>query len=175
MNNKVKRTKCKYGHEYNEKNTRINKRDGSRECRACGRERYTKKERRLLVCQKGLHDLTLPENVSWDKKGRRRGCLPCHKATRERWREGNRDFARKSRYRLKYGIVLDDYERMFEKQQGLCKICHNPPKTRTLAVDHDHQTGRVRGLLCNPCNLLLGCVQDQVERLQAAIRYLNEE
>lgn len=57
----------------------------------------------------------------------------------------------------KYGLTEDDYSAMLEKQKGLCAICENPCATgRRLAVDHDHATGKVRGLLCLYCNRLLG-------------------
>ena len=55
------------------------------------------------------------------------------------------------RYKQIYGITVEDYERMFSSQEGVCAICSNGTKNR-LAVDHDHQTGAVRGLLCPRCN-----------------------
>jgi hypothetical protein len=76
-------------------------------------------------------------------------------------------------YLRRYEITLDDYERMLEEQNGVCKICGNPPLEHELAVDHDHETGYVRGLLCVPCNV--GLVH--VERpgwLKKAQAYLNE-
>ena len=62
------------------------------------------------------------------------------------------------------------------KQDGCCAICGQPQKDlkRKLALDHCHVTGRVRGLLCNNCNLLLGCAKDNVYRLQSAVDYLSE-
>jgi hypothetical protein len=68
-----------------------------------------------------------------------------------------RSRVRDCQYRQRYGITLADYDRMCEEQGGLCKICGNPPGSRQrLAVDHDHDTGEVRGLLCTPCNAQLG-------------------
>ena len=59
-----------------------------------------------------------------------------------------------------YGISASDYERMFDEQGGVCAICSNPPKgERRLAVDHDHDTGAVRSLLCGYCNVLVGIVE----------------
>lgn len=77
-------------------------------------------------------------------------------------------------YRLKkcYNLTLDDYETMFTFQQGKCAICSRPPKS-TLHIDHDHKTGMVRGLLCWHCNVLLGKSKDNVDRLAAAVRYLQ--
>lgn len=80
-----------------------------------------------------------------------------------------------------YGITLADYDVMLIKQGGLCKICKRsdpctPKKVLSgvFAVDHDHNTGKVRGLLCFPCNAGLGKFQDKVEILQYAIDYLHE-
>ena len=55
-------------------------------------------------------------------------------------------------YREAYGITLDEYERMLKVQNGVCGICGRAPKRYRLAVDHDHETGKVRGLLCHTCN-----------------------
>jgi hypothetical protein len=55
-----------------------------------------------------------------------------------------------------YAMTSADYDRLFEEQRGVCAICGRPPKNNLLAVDHDHITGRVRGLLCAPCNRHLG-------------------
>ncbi|SRR6266446_7107114 len=94
-----------------------------------------------------------------------------------RWRNANlsRDQANKLKYR--YGITLNEYSALLEGQAGKCAICgtniFDKLKKRRLAVDHDHKTGRVRGLLCYMCNIGLGSFLDEVPRLQAAIEYLN--
>ena len=51
-----------------------------------------------------------------------------------------------------YGLEPGEYDRMLEAQDGRCAICGKQPRTKRLSVDHDHNTGRVRGLLCQPCN-----------------------
>jgi 5-methylcytosine-specific restriction endonuclease McrA len=56
----------------------------------------------------------------------------------------------------KYGITESDYEAMLQRQRGLCAVCGEPPGQKRLHVDHDHATGRVRELLCTPCNTLAG-------------------
>lgn len=79
---------------------------------------------------------------------------------------------------VKFGMTLEEYEALFEKQDGLCAICGtSEPGGRFkshLSVDHDHRTGRVRGLLCGPCNTALGLVKDDPARLRAAANYLDE-
>ncbi|KOX53929.1 hypothetical protein ADL19_14950 [Streptomyces purpurogeneiscleroticus] len=79
--------------------------------------------------------------------------------------------------RLNYGISVAEFEAMFDLQDGKCKICHGGPKGlhSTLVVDHDHETGAVRGLLCGSCNALLGMAGDDIEILDRARRYLNHQ
>jgi len=84
----------------------------------------------------------------------------------------------KIEYRYKscdtYNISIEDYEFMLEIQKNRCAICGSEPtKKRALAVDHDHKTGQVRGLLCNTCNLGLGQFKDSKDLLLKAIKYLN--
>ena len=75
--------------------------------------------------------------------------------------------------KAKYGITLEDFHKWAEEQGGLCAICRHPPNGRRLSVDHDHSTGRIRGLLCHNCNSMLGLARDRPAVLQAAIEYLK--
>jgi hypothetical protein len=72
----------------------------------------------------------------------------------------------------KHGITKEDYAIRLKDQQGKCAICGCLPKK--LCVDHDHETGKIRGLLCNNCNLMLGHSKDSVERLRNAADYLDK-
>jgi hypothetical protein len=75
-----------------------------------------------------------------------------------------------------YGIKIDQYELMFSQQKGLCYICGKPEcsSNRQLAVDHDHATGKVRGLLCGKCNKAIGLLNDDISILKSAIEYLEK-
>lgn len=74
-----------------------------------------------------------------------------------------------------YGIHVGRYDEMLKAQNGLCAICHNPPKEYdSLVVDHDHATGYVRGLLCRSCNIGLGHFRDSSENLSNAAEYLKK-
>lgn len=74
----------------------------------------------------------------------------------------------------RYGITGEDYNRLYEFQQGKCALCRwATGKTRRLSVDHDHRTGLVRGLLCRPCNDLLGFIRDNPEYFRRGIDYLD--
>lgn len=92
----------------------------------------------------------------------------------ERWRKKNPDrwkrLQLKSRLKREYGISLDFYDGMYVAQGGKCAICHQPNE---LHVDHDHATGKVRGLLCGPCNRALGQFKDDPTRLRRAAEYLQ--
>lgn len=76
--------------------------------------------------------------------------------------------------RKKYGIGLHQYQSILEAQQGACGIC-GKKNWRNLAIDHNHQTGDVRGLLCSTCNTGLGQFQDSVDLLEKAIEYLKRQ
>lgn len=81
----------------------------------------------------------------------------------------------------KFGITPDQYREMLDAQGGVCAICEQPERVRdarngrlkALAVDHDHETGAVRGLLCQNCNKGIGNLGDSPERLIAAAAYLE--
>ena len=70
-----------------------------------------------------------------------------------------------------YGITLAEYDEMFEKQKGLCNICGKPSMNgKRLCVDHNHETGEIRGLLCNWCNLRLGWYERNQQKVD---KYVN--
>jgi hypothetical protein len=91
------------------------------------------------------------------------------------WREKQKAadplFYRREELKRNYGISLDQYERLREKQDGLCAICGNFEEK--LNVDHEHVSGAIRGLLCSTCNVGLGMMSDDIERLYSAIDYLE--
>jgi len=77
-----------------------------------------------------------------------------------------------------YGITVQQYEHLFTTQNGLCAICGQPEssvldgKIKRLAVDHDHVTGKVRGLLCGRCNTAIGLFRDDIDIMSLAVCYL---
>jgi len=74
----------------------------------------------------------------------------------------------------KYGIDEQEYARLFEAQGGKCAICGEPPGKKPLAVDHDHETGVVRGLLCHRCNTGIGNFRDEPALLLKAAAFLSQ-
>jgi hypothetical protein len=91
---------------------------------------------------------------------------------RERQRARLRRWRQINRIETRYGISREQYEAMVARQGGLCAICNTKPE-KTLSVDHCHETGRVRGLLCSSCNSMLGFSHDDPRRLIAGSDYLR--
>lgn len=104
--------------------------------------------------------------------GRRKGVI-----TKGPNEEYIRDIAskRKSYLMLRYGITIEQWQEMFDNQNGCCAICgkHQSKMVKTLSVDHDHKTGIVRGLLCHQCNAALGNLCDDIDVLKKALDYLG--
>ena len=94
--------------------------------------------------------------------GRRRRAKPDHYP----WRSLLEGCAR-------MGITLDQYAATDEAQDWVCAICHREPTTERLHIDHDHRTGKFRGLLCGNCNRGIGLFADNAEYLQQAIQYVS--
>jgi len=93
----------------------------------------------------------------------------------ERVREVGKESERRRRMR-RYGISEQTYKDLLEKQNNACAICSLSFKDtgRYIHIDHCHATGKVRGILCHHCNLLLGNAKDSIKTLSKAINYLEE-
>ena len=100
-----------------------------------------------------------------------------HRESESRYQQEHYSYGQRREYYLErnYGITVDDYNKIFEEQGGSCAICgkHQKDLTKALAVDHDHITGKIRGLLCDGCNLALGKLNDSIKILESAIEYLR--
>lgn len=86
------------------------------------------------------------------------------------------DYAAGRYLQRKYGISKEQWAQMYEAQGGVCALCKVPGRTGRhdkLAVDHCHETGRVRGLLCAACNVSLGILGDNPEKLRRALNYVT--
>jgi hypothetical protein len=84
---------------------------------------------------------------------------------------------RRNRIKIAFNITLEKYSSLLEKQGGLCAICKGVQVDgyhKNLAVDHDHETGEIRGLLCNTCNRGLGQFKDNINLMYSATRYLEQ-
>jgi hypothetical protein len=142
----------------------------------------------ISVCSNG--HLKTPENV--DKRNR---CKICYHTSHKIWRAKNKDkknqdskeyyynnkekvkeVIERSRLKRQYGITVDDYNEMVINQNNVCAICgkEETEKNNKLSIDHDHETGMVRNLLCHKCNRGLGSFNDDIEILKNAVAYLSK-
>ena len=88
----------------------------------------------------------------------------------------NKEVAKNYKLIRSYGIGIDEYNNLYKKQEGRCAICKRPGGTgraETLVVDHDHETGFIRGLLCPQCNVGIGGLQENKRIIIAALFYLE--
>ncbi len=125
------------------------------QCRACSAARKRASNRRIRTQD--------PE--TWAR--RRRGYVARYKT---RHPERMKRHWRKQQLR-KHGITPEEFDEMAADQRGLCLVCEEKPER--LYVDHDHATGKVRGLLCVNCNFALGHAKDSIEILHKLVRYLK--
>lgn len=129
---------------------------------------------------------TLPLSAFWKNKAcgdkHMARCKECSKAGVYDWRKGNVQYIayRQGEDLKKYKLTQVGYDTLLLAQDGVCAICAQPERARykgtlrRLSVDHCHETGRVRGLLCTPCNRGLGYLGDNMERLEKAVLYLKK-
>lgn len=104
-------------------------------------------------------------------------CIDCGKAQNKR--NDSPEKARERKLRRTYGITSIEYEQMLEEQGRVCYICGTdepggPPQTSNFCVDHCHNNGHVRRLLCNDCNSGLGMFKDDPNLLRIAAEYLDD-
>jgi hypothetical protein len=136
-------------------------------------------ERRCSAC-----GLVKPLSDFRQRTGARAGkprsyCRPCDQRATRAWKQRNAAKVKAARFswemRSLYGITPERYAELVAAQNGACAICGGPPRGKgdRLHVDHDHETGVVRGLCCSPCNVGIGQLGHDVGRLRAAIKYLG--
>ena len=130
----------------------------------------------LLTCS--TCKLDKPKNKFYKNRSRSRGygyqCKTCKGALDKKIY--SKEKQKSYKHLKRYGINKDGYNTMFEKQQGCCAICntHQSNLKRSLAVDHCHETGKIRGLLCTNCNIGLGNFKDSLVNLNMAVFYLSK-
>ena len=104
-------------------------------------------------------------------------CKECKLKINNNWRINNPEkmlqSQRRTKRKLRYGILPEEYDQLLIEQNNKCAICRSPIGYES-AVDHDHETGKVRGLLCGSCNKGLGFFKDNIDSLKAAAKYLEK-
>lgn len=145
------------------------------------RERYTKYQIGTKTCTNCGVEKERSE-FSQSKPGKygpvlMSACKACAAARARKWAEDNRERSRETSRRTKmltnYGITVEEYDARSAAQGDVCACCGKPEERYRLSVDHCHETGRIRGLLCNTCNRGIGLLGDNVEALRKAVDYLE--
>ncbi len=125
-------------------------------------------------------------NVKSTKDGKGYRCKECDNKARQKWAASNPERShlsqRQRNLKHRFGVDLEWYEEQFKKQNYSCAICET--KTNKTAgerqfwnfsVDHCHESGKIRGILCNNCNRALGLFQDNPELLKKAVNYVESK
>jgi Recombination endonuclease VII len=138
-------------------------RDGHRsDCKTCN-----------LAAKKAWYeqnrDQAIAKVTAWQRENRER-----YNNRQREYKRARPGLERAGHLRRKFGLTTDEFEEMVRQQGGVCAICGRAPKTgKRLHVDHDHDTGEVRGLLCFSCNVGVGNLGNDIERLQRTVDYLE--
>lgn len=161
-------------------------------CKICARERHAASRRRRCGPAKTRNgqgpkniepghkwcpecDAVLPLSAFSTNRGQRNGvdpyCKPCFNAIKQQNKSKIHGSVRNYHLRRRYGITVNDFDRMLAEQGGVCAICREAPAQH---VDHDHATLRVRGLLCFNCNGALGQFRDRADLMLRAVHYLRQ-
>jgi len=136
---------------------------------------YSDLYRTCMTC--GVEKNILEFYMRDKKTGRRHSaCKECDKARVKARHQANPERTRNNDLKRNYGITLQEHQEMYKNQNGLCAICkkEGDGKWKKLCVDHDHETGKVRQLLCRRCNMVLGQVYDNISLLEKHIKYLQK-
>lgn len=121
--------------------------------------------------------------LCWLKSPRRKSCTKCGRRRKiqdfgrdNKSADGFQSWCKHCKHeagaKTRYGLSREDYLTLHETSGG-CEICRQKPRSRRLAIDHCHDSGKVRGLLCDACNLGLGKFEDSPELLRRAADYLE--
>lgn len=167
----------------------------SKVCSKCGeakpRTEFNKFRSKERAYCKACHVRMTQDWVSKNKRRRKEYSAEWYQKNKERaaawrkkpraewpeWRKAKQKLNdRKRHLGRKYGITPEQWDAMFAAQSGVCAICKVPDRTGKhgkLVVDHCHSTGRVRGLLCTPCNISIGILGETPEQWEVVHRYLR--
>lgn len=152
---------CKLDKEENEYHKNSSKIDGlDHRCKSC-RHEYIILNRPMLKIKHHEHYLKNKDRINKKNK---------------EWAKLNPDKSRNQKLMYAYGITLEQRNQMIKDQNGLCLICNDKLDetiSKNIHVDHDHSTGKVRGILCKQCNSLIGLSREREDILLNSINYLR--
>lgn len=129
-----------------------------------------------ITCYICLFSYPVNDYYQSELKRKSPACAECIKKRQKPYKD-------KSRLKLNFNLTIEQYNKLLNEQNNLCKICKQPEtikhritkETTKLAIDHCHKTGKIRGLLCRKCNLLIGSAKDCPNILMNAIEYLKND
>src|ERR1017187_3973915 len=138
-------------------------------------------QKRCFSCKEIKDSIQFHKNKA-KKDGFNQICKDCNCARSRKYIKNNPEKVKNTKLKDMFNITLEQYQEIYKKQNGCCAICNKPETmidnrsntTRALAVDHNHATGEIRGLLCSAHNRGLGMFHDNIEELNKAIEYLQK-
>ena len=168
---------CRRGHDH--EGSGMSLRDSSGRCRLC---RNSKARERNLAAPEVRSGIRERYNKKPAAKAKSRAYRQSNKEVylenTRRYRENNPERVEAARLQRLYGLSLAEKEKMLAAQGGVCACCGSTNdgyrRSSTLAVDHDHNTGQIRGLLCHACNLGIGNLGDNLQGVYQAVNYLQK-
>jgi hypothetical protein len=130
--------------------------------------------KQCCTCKESLPVEQFHKNKS-TKTGLANECKSCKRVRQQEYNKANPDKWRELHFAKAYGIDVDEYNQLLAKQNGCCAICGTtePKDGRRFAVDHCHDTGKIRGILCRPCNSAIGYLNDDYQTILRAAAYLE--
>jgi hypothetical protein len=130
-------------------------------CKKCGEEKPL-----------GQFRLNASSSARPFREGVCKACVAAAKKLRWATDPGFKERQKTAQRKMVYGITQDRYQKFLQAQEGRCEICQKIPKV--FCVDHCHTTGKIRGLLCKPCNMFLGRISDSPEAVLRVTEYLKK-
>jgi hypothetical protein len=143
------------------------------ECAQCG-GRFERYRPQNIYCQ-GRECQNARRKVRWDRWREKQEADGTYRQTVNGYQQKFRErtgYGRDWELRNRYGITLEEWIHMVETVDGKCEICGGEDH---LCVDHCHETGKIRGVLCRRCNLVIGQLGDTVEHVRRAVKYLEKD
>lgn len=149
-------------------------------CKKAKEKLYGSNNKELISTRNKAHYASNQAEMNGKVKAYYHENKPAILERRKEIRDNDVDRFRNENLKHNYGISLEQYNEMLDAQGGVCAVCGKPEtaksnfkkRTKVLAVDHDHETGEIRGLLCNKCNTAIGLLNDDISLFDKATRYL---
>jgi hypothetical protein len=137
----------------------------------------------MKICPKCKKELSLSEFYNCKRDGTQSKCKKCklqnNAESRAKHRQANKESVFWAKRKMEYGITKEEFLKMKEEQNNLCAICKKPESRKrnneivSLCIDHNHETGYIRALLCSSCNSGIGYFKENIEVIKSAIKYLE--